>query len=524
MKRKKLFFLNAAGLAAVNITLRFISVSFNAYVSEKIGAESMGLFTLVMSVYGLAVVFACSGVNLAAVRLSAERTAVLERRGGSAREFKKCTSSVIRSCLLYCLLFSFLSSAVLFIFSRPIGTVLLGDERCIPSLRTVAVSLPAISVSSALSGFFTGVRKAYKNACVTVTEQFLKIAVTSTMLVAIVPYGGDPVKLACLAVVGGSAIAEGCSLIFNSVLFFTDSRIPSGSRAGNGRAACEDQLVSFRAVSEISLPTAVGSWARSGLVTAEHLLIPWGLKKNGAVYSAALSSYGVLQGMVFPLILFPSALTASFSALLIPEVAGLAATGDFEKINRAAQKAISVTVFFAIGISALFIVFSKELGMGLYKEETAPHYIMIISPLLPVMYLDTTVDAMLKGLGAQLDSMKINIVDAACSLLFVFLLVPRLGIYGYIVTVYICEILNFILSITRLKKISGFKLPLFKTVLFSVSAALISVLTVKTTAFFIPITESAAPLMIAAFSALYFSSVFLTREGRASISRLLRRV
>ena len=90
----KRFLLSGALLAGVQILLRFVSVSFNAFVSRKIGAEAMGLFSLVMSVYSLAVTFAASGVNLAAVRLTAGALA----HGRSPR-------SAVRGCVLYSLLF-----------------------------------------------------------------------------------------------------------------------------------------------------------------------------------------------------------------------------------------------------------------------------------------------------------------------------------------------------------------------------------------------------------------------------------
>ena len=49
--------------------MRAVNVSFMAYVTKKVGAGAVGLFTLVGSVYGFAVTLCLSGVNLAAVRL-----------------------------------------------------------------------------------------------------------------------------------------------------------------------------------------------------------------------------------------------------------------------------------------------------------------------------------------------------------------------------------------------------------------------------------------------------------------------
>jgi len=66
-----------------------------------------------------------------------------------------------------------------------------------------------------------------------------------------------------------------------------------------------------------------------------------------------------------------------------------------------------------------------------------------------VMYLDIGTDCALNGLGEQVYSMKVNILDAAVSALLVWLLVPGLGITGYTATIYIAELLNFALSVAR---------------------------------------------------------------------------
>jgi len=71
------------------------------------------------------------------------------------------------------------------------------------------------------------------------------------------------------------------------------------------------------------------------------------------------------------------------------------------------------------------------------------------------MYLDTAVDALLKGLGEQVYIMKVNMADSACGLLLVLLLTPVLGIYGYILCIWICETGNLWASIARLSKITG---------------------------------------------------------------------
>ena len=453
MGRVKRFLWGTALLAGVNLLLRGVSVSFNAYVALKIGEESMGLFTLVMSVYGMAVTLATSGVNLAAVRLSAEKLAPLNEGGADKRTYKKCVAGVISRLFLYSLLFGVGTGILLFNSAPFVGKILLGDVRTVLSLKVLSVSLPAISLTAALSGYFTGVRKVYKNAASVVIEQGVKIALTSAALCGTVPFFTDSVEYSCLAVVGGAAVAEGFSLVVNVLFYIFDSKRPQGERASDGKVTFEKTKLSH--VGEIALPIAFGAYARQGLSTAEHLFIPWGLRFSGLAADKALSAYGVLQGMVFPLLLLPSAVLSSAAGLLVPELAEMAALGKEGEIRRTVKKVYSVSTVFSLGTAAVFLAFAEYLGIAVYDNHQASVYLLVTAPLVSVMYFDMTADAMLKGLGEQVHSMKINIADSALSLFFALVLVPFLGIKGYIISVYVCESMNCILSVHRLKKVTG---------------------------------------------------------------------
>ena len=66
------FIVNGTLMTFVSLLLRFISVSFNVYISNIIGAEGLGLFTLISTVYSFALTIATSGINLATTRLVSE--------------------------------------------------------------------------------------------------------------------------------------------------------------------------------------------------------------------------------------------------------------------------------------------------------------------------------------------------------------------------------------------------------------------------------------------------------------------
>jgi stage V sporulation protein B len=204
----------------------------------------------------------------------------------------------------------------------------------------------------------------------------------------------------------------------------------------------------------ITVPVTLSACLRSGLLTLQHILIPRGLKQSGASWEAALASYGVLHSMVLPVVLFPSAFISSFSGLLVPEVAESVARGDNERVSRLAGKIVTPALIFSFGVAGIMACFGYELGEAIYGSREAGMYIRILAPLIPIMYVDSSVDAFLKGMGEQVYSMNVNILDAAVSVLLVWLLLPRMGLWGYVVAIYATETLNTTLSLCRMLRMS----------------------------------------------------------------------
>ena len=347
MKRIKVFLGNALILAAVTLFMRTVSVVWGAYVSRIIGAEGMGLFSLITSAYGFAVVLATSGINLATVRLVSEEIAFGRGRGA--------TGAVVR-CLAYALIFGGASFFLLFFGADFIGNNILGDARTVISLRTLSISLPFIAVTNVFAGYFSAVRRIYKSAAANIVEQFIKIGIILSTIGMLAPRG---IEYACLALVIGTSVSEGLSFSYMFVMYLIDRR-----RLPRSDATVPHDLV--RRMIGISLPVAAGAYLRSGLVTLEHVLIPRGLRAYGENAAEALSLYGVVHGMVFPLVLFPAALCQTFASLIVPELSEMSATYGTKKDNRhinyVVSRSIKFGLMFALITAAVFITFADGLG------------------------------------------------------------------------------------------------------------------------------------------------------------------
>ena len=81
-----------------------------------------------------------------------------------------------------------------------------------------------------------------------------------------------------------------------------------------------------------ALPLAVADTLRSGLNTIEDLIIPRQLALFAGTVNA-MADYGMIRGMVFPVLMFPAAVLVSLAELLIPEFSRCAAQGSRTRVQ-----------------------------------------------------------------------------------------------------------------------------------------------------------------------------------------------
>ena len=451
MSRRSRFLKNGLLLTAVALSARAVALFFGAFVTKTVGAEGIGLFTLIMTLYNFAVTFATSGISLTVTKLVA--AAIGEGR-------RDRVGGILRAAVGYALFFSVGATAVLFFFARPLGIRVLGDPRAVRSIRLLSVSLVPGALCAIFSGYFVGVRRVARNAATQVIAQGAKILLTLAIVTKSAALGAES---ACFALSLCSVLTDLVAFLVLFLQFLYERR---GEREGG-------KLREMSAVAGMAFPLAVSAYIRSALLTLEHVLIPKRLETRGDSRSEALASYGVLHGMALPMILFPMAPLTSFSGLLVPEFAECFAAGEEGRMKRIAEEAYHLTLTYAVGVAAFLLLFSEELGYVLYRSYEAGAYIAFLAPVVPLMYLDHVTDSVLKGIGEHVYSMWVNISDSFLSVILVFFLLPTMGIRGYGVVIIVMEGYNFLLSYLRLRKRIRFPLhPVRSFVLPLVAAAL----------------------------------------------------
>lgn len=436
MTKSKRLVINTLLLTAAALIMRGTGMVFQAYVSRKIGPAGIGLSQLIMSVSVLAATFAVSGVRFAAMRLVSEELG----RGEAGN-----VAPVVRRCLAYAAVFGTAAAAALLLGADHIGRVWIKDARTILSLRLFALSLPFLATSSVMSGYFTAVCRVFKSAAVQLIEQLVRICVIVAFFSRAAGASSD-IETACAVIVLGGAAGDLTSFLLQFALYLVDSR-RYRARAGSAQNA---RLT--RRMLVISLPLAVSSYARTALSTLQNLLIPRQLQRAGISAEGALAGYGTIQGMVFPVITFPSAFFYALADMLVPQLTEAQVSGDRASVSATVNRSLRLCFTFSLLFAAMLFFFSGELGYAVYRDAGVGRFIRMLAPLMPIMYLDSVTDGMLRGLGLQAYSMRYNVLDSLLCVMLIFVLLPRFAVTGYVSLLYISEIFNFSLSISRLHR------------------------------------------------------------------------
>lgn len=432
MTTTRKFIINGLIITLTTLFLRCIAMFFNFYISTRIGSEALGLYGLVMSVYAFAVTIALSGINLAITKIVAEEQAL-----GNSKKISK----IVKTGLVFSFIFGGTASILLITCAPFVCNYCLHNKISSVPFYIISISLPFISMASCINGYFTATRNSIKPASEQIIEQLLKLVLITFFLNYFMPC---KLEYICISLILGNIISEIISFALIYVLYKFDIR----KKLSNTRS----QEFFEKRILAITIPVGLTSFIRSGLSTIKQVLIPFGFEKFGNSYSQALSNYGLISGMALPLVLFPNIIIIAFSSLIIPEYSAFKVKKQSTRIFKLTQKILRYSLYFSVVIAIFLFLYSDNLSSLFYKTSSVSKYIQLLAPLVPFMYIDSIIDAMLRGLDKHVEVLKINILDLITSIILILILIPKFGIAGYIIMIYYSEILNFTLSYLTLKK------------------------------------------------------------------------
>ena len=434
----------------MQLMLDSAALMINSFITRRLGASATGLLSLTGAFLSLAGILSSGSAFLCTSRLISVETG---RENGSPER-------VLLHGIRLCLILSTTVSAVLLLFSGTISHRFFGDEEMAQALRMMPAALVTGAAGACLKGYFNAVRRAGAAALCDVTE----FTVKSLLIVGMTLSSGSPdttdfTRILILSVTAGSF----ASLLLLLVLF---ARQPH-SKKGKG-------TLTFRQYASLAFPIMGGGILTSVLSSTNDALIPFCLRQYGDSADAALSLFGVFEAIVIPALFFPSVVLCSMSGIIVSESARAAAAGDRARIASLSSRLLRGTLAYGIFASAVLMRAGAPLGELLGGGETGGRMIAVIAPVVPFIYLEIVLEALIKGLGQQGFSSLNYLAEYVIRIAAVLILVPVTGFTGIAVSYYASNIFGNTVRLVKVLRCTGVSLRPAETILMPMLAALSS--------------------------------------------------
>ncbi|MBQ7131514.1 MAG: oligosaccharide flippase family protein [Oscillospiraceae bacterium] len=399
---------NVVFLTVMNVLMQSLGLIVNVCITRQLGTATIGSVSLLGTFYGLLCIIASANVFVCTSRLGAGE----EGRGGNS-------DAILR----YALIFSLTVTAF-----TCIGATLLCDyilSRMKTTLTKKAVmlllcGLPLSSIGAAYKGFFNSKRMQYIPAFADISEFLVK----SGVLMFFVQFF---VKGNRLDIYSSIALSTICGESVSLILMLVMRKI----KCEKSRSKVS---MSFGRFVLLSVPIMLNSYVCAFLSSANDFLMPLTLRQSGSNMTDALSKFGIFEAIVLPILFFPSCVISSLSSIILPEVSRALGKNRTDEVNRLTGKAAKITLTYSIFIACVIYFKGSQIAQIISNEPLAGKTLCLLCPIIPFIYLEIILEAIIKGLGKHGFSSINYLAEYVVRISLLLVCVPLMGFGGVIIS------------------------------------------------------------------------------------------
>lgn len=405
-----------AFLTAVNGVVRALGLLMRVLLSRVLGAEIMGIMELAGSVHMVAITPLTSGLPVAISRMTAKAAGRDRAKPLLAGLWMARAASAVLVPLLW--------------LCSPLIARLMGDARVLPSLWFTAPCILILGYSAAYNGYCYGIGQSGLPALSELIEQVGRFGVTFALLWAL-PHLTAGWMAAVPSFATMAAEILGLIYVIRSLPPFPS--VPSDAFR--------------RPVFRLAFPSTLTRLIQTVLRSLTAMLIPLRLQQSGLSAAEATSRLGMLNGMVFPILMLPCIFTSALSMVALPRIAR--AEENPAELKRLLKQCLLGCAPFALACSLGIFAASGVLAVSVYRLPELTTLFRHCAPLTVLLALGHLTGSVLSALGQQRRVFYASCVGSAVTLALTWLWAgdPALRLNGVIRAQYVSHALSIALSL-----------------------------------------------------------------------------
>ncbi len=429
MKNK--VFANASIVTGLSVAERSLGFLYRIVLSRLIGAEGLGLYQISLSLFSLFLTVGTGGIPITVSRMISKAKAENNLLG---------ESRAVGAGIVGCLLLSLPVSLFIGIFGNKLS--FLGfKNNTFQVFRILLVGLSFSCVYAVIRGSFWGNKEFLIPSITEIAEETVMV-IAGVLLLQSVASPLDGARKAAWAVV--------VSYLFS----FTLSIFLFLLRGGKVSAPKKHLKPLFSASLPITSVRASGSLVNSAVA----VLLPAMLVKSGMTKASATSLFGVISGMVLPVLFVPSTIIGSIALVLVPELSEDFYRNNTKRLYANIRRGLKFSFLVACALIPFFFALGNDLGALAFSNAQAGAMIKNSCLVLLPMSLTMISTAMLNSLGFEKQTFAFYFVGAAALLICIIALPSVCGGYAYVIGLFASFALTAVCNLVFLLK----KCPFFE--------------------------------------------------------------
>ena len=415
MKDKNLFLKSTIILIISGFFTKTLGFIIRIVYTRVIGEYGISLLTIATPTYSLLLTVATLAIPISISKL------VAENKGRSIR--------ILTTAATIILTINFIIIITIIFTKDFIASVLLKEPLASPILLAFSLTLPFVSISSVLKGYFAGKQNMIPHATSNIIEQIIRLILISIIIPILMKKN---VMIAIIGLILLTIVSEISSMIV--FLFFLPKHI-------NYHTNLLPSSAITRKILDISLPSVSGRIIGNIGYFLEPIILTNILFYIGYPTTYILSEYGAYNAYTLSLLTMPSFFIGAIATALLPEVSKEYQNGHIIIVKNRIKEALSVAFIIGFIFSFIIFVFRTNLLSILYDTNKGSDYIGLLAPFFVLFYLEGVLTASLQAIGRAKKNMKISLYGVLIKLFLMSILCfCHLGIYSLI----IAEIVNII--------------------------------------------------------------------------------
>lgn len=440
---------NIISLTAANLTIGLIEFFFSLYLARILGAQGLGILSIVSPVNCLFLSFMTEGLVVTTSKISA---------GYKLRRDYAVMARSIKVTTFFSFLWSSFLVMVVIGTSGSIAEHFLRDAGLKEPIMAVCPLMLLMSLSNIVKGHYLGISKIKVPALINIGEKLLRFPIFYTLVrLLLCRKGIHPVTLVYLCYGMGEVFS-----VITLGIYYRITLKEQCNEAGMPEKTLfhvEICAKDFRAllppVLMAAAPLCLSQCVLEIMNVLSSIVVKSRLVSAGFDVNTALALLGKYKGMVFPLMNYPMILVGSIAAVSVPRVSNFVLTENLYACKRLCKRCLAAAMLIGIGTFAIAVLLGDEMGIIFYKQYDLGPMIKLAGLFAPAVNCAAISQSLLIACGKEGAAFTDSLLSQLILLLglFVFTGIKSVNIYGYVISAAVANVLLAVINVGKLRKI-----------------------------------------------------------------------